>query len=291
MTVLVIGGRSKIGSALINELLQRGQKVRALVRTLPDASAQTADGPDVEHVVGDLADRASLEVAMRDVESVFLLSTPDADDVSWTRNAVDAARSAGVVRFVRSSLLGADSGSESTFQRQHGLSDEYLAASGITFTILRPNFFSQNVAEQIAPTVDADGTFYASAGEAALALVDTRDVAEAAARVLLEDGHDGKTYTLTGPRAYTHADIASVLSTYLNRPIKYVAVPDDATREALTGFGLGAWLVEAIVELYASYRTSGADGVAARVTDDLARLLGREPRTLEQLLAERFGTV
>ena len=289
MTVLVIGGRSKIGSALIAELLQRGQKVKALVRTLPDGSDEGTGGSDIEYVVGDLADRASLEAAMREVDSVFLLSTPNADDVSWTRNAVDAARSAGVARLVRSSLLGADSSSQSTFQRQHGLSDEYVAASGIPFTLLRPNYFSQNVAEQIAPAVGADGAFYASAGDAALTLVDTRDVAEAAARVLLEDGHDGKTYALTGPRAYTHSDIASILTAYLNRPVKYIAVTDDATREALAGVGLDPWLVEAIVELYASYRASGPDGVAARVSEDLRRLLDREPRSLEQLLAERFG--
>jgi NAD(P)H dehydrogenase (quinone) len=77
---------------------------------------------------------------MSGVDAVFLLSSPARDDVAPHRNAIDAARRAGVSRVVRSSLLGADPASGCTFRRQHGEADAYLAASGVPFTVLRPNY-------------------------------------------------------------------------------------------------------------------------------------------------------
>jgi uncharacterized protein YbjT (DUF2867 family) len=119
MTVLVIGGRSRIGAALLGELADRGEKVRALTRAAEHAPVS----PGVETVPGDLADPASLVAAMSGVGAVFLLSTPSRDDVAWHRNAVDAARRVGVRQLVRSSLTGADPASECTFRRHHGEAD------------------------------------------------------------------------------------------------------------------------------------------------------------------------
>jgi uncharacterized protein YbjT (DUF2867 family) len=86
--ILVIGGRSKIGAALIGELLGRGQQVRALVRAGQPAGGLPAAA---ESVTGDLADEGSLVTAMAGIEKVFLLSSPHPDAVSWHRNAIAAA--------------------------------------------------------------------------------------------------------------------------------------------------------------------------------------------------------
>src|SRR6266516_3150710 len=115
MTVLVIGARSKIGTALLDELAGRGEKVRVLRR---DGEPGTAG--EVEQVRGDLADRAALDAAMSGVDAVFLLSSPAEEDVTWHRNAIDTAGRAGVGRLVRSSLIGADPGSGCPFRRHHG---------------------------------------------------------------------------------------------------------------------------------------------------------------------------
>jgi uncharacterized protein YbjT (DUF2867 family)/predicted SnoaL-like aldol condensation-catalyzing enzyme len=283
MTVLVIGARSKIGSALLDELTARGEKVRALTR------AGESNGPDaIEQVRGDLADPASLPAAMGGVDAVFLLSTPAAEDVTWHRNAIDAARRAGIGRLVRSSLLGADPRSDCTFRRHHGETDAYLAGSGVPYTVLRPNYYMQNVPDNIVASIQPDGGFRGSAGTARLSMVDTRDVAAVAARVLTEDGHLGKVYPLVGPQALSHPEVADVLTARFGWPVRYVEVPLEETRATMAGFGLDPWLVNAVVELYADYQRSGPVGYAAQRGDDLATLLGRAPRTLEDLLAERF---
>jgi uncharacterized protein YbjT (DUF2867 family) len=281
--IVVIGGRSKIGAALIGELLARGQQVRALVR----ASEPSAGLPAAaETVTGDLADEGSLVTAMEGAEKVFLLSSPHPDAASWHRHAIDAARRTDVQLLVRSSILGADRDSPAEFISAHTASDRYLEGSGISYVIVRPNLFLQNIPESTIPSIDAAGNFYADAGEARISMVDTRDVAAVAAVALTEPGHAGAHYDVTGPEALSYTDVAAKLTRVLRHQITYIDAPDDAVRQALLGAGLTEWFASALVGLYQDYRRSGTGGYAAEVTDTVTRLTGRAPRTLDELLAE-----
>jgi uncharacterized protein YbjT (DUF2867 family) len=282
--ILVIGGRSKIGSAAIDELVSRGETVRALIR----ASESAATFPDgVSTVVGDLGDPGSIVAAMQGADKAFLLCGPTPDEYALNRNAIDAAQSAGVRLLVRSSILGSDPDSPATFVQDHGLSDQYLRDSGLTYTIVRPNLFLQNIPENTIPSIDGQGNFYANAGDARISMVDTRDVGAVAAVALTEPGHENREYDVTGPEALSYGDVASVLSDVLGREITYVDVGDEDVRRTLLGFGMGEWIVGALVDLYQDYRRSGTDGYAAQVTDTMQRLTGRAPRTLRDLLTEQ----
>jgi uncharacterized protein YbjT (DUF2867 family) len=288
--ILVIGGRSKIGAALIGELLGRGQQVRALVRAGEPAGGLAAGGLAAgglaEAVTGDLADEGSLVTAMAGIERVFLLSSPHPDAVSWHRNAIDAARRTQVELLVRSSILGTDRESPAEFISAHTTCDRYLEDSGLAYVIVRPNLFLQNIAESTIPAIDAAGTIYGDAGQARISMVDTRDVAAVAAVALTEPGHAGAHYDVTGPEALSYADVAARLTHALGRPIRYADVPDDAVRQALLGAGLTEWFAGALVGLYQDYRRSGTDGYAAQVTGTVRRLTGRPPRSVDDLLGE-----
>jgi uncharacterized protein YbjT (DUF2867 family) len=281
--ILVIGGHSKIGTALIGELLDRGQRVRALAR-----AGEAAGGfpPAVEAVAGDLDDESSLVTAMTGTESVFLLSSPHPNVVRWHRNAIDAARRTRARLLVRSSILGADRESPAEFISAHTACDRYLEGSGLPYVIVRPNLFLQNIPESTVPAITASGTFYVDADEARISMVDTRDVAAVAARALTEPGHAGAHYDVTGPEALSYADVAAGLSRALGRPVSYADAPDDAVRQALVGAGLTEWFAGALVGLYQDYRRSGTDGYAAQVTDTVQRLTGRRPRSFGDLLGE-----
>jgi len=190
---------------------------------------------------------------------------------------------------VRSSILGAGGRTDAEFIDSHAQTDAYLASSGVPYVILRPNLFLQNVPESNIPAIGPDGNLYLDAGDARISMVDTRDVAAVAAVVLTEPGHAGQSYDVTGPEALSYTDVAAALTRSIGREVQYVDVPDDAVRQALAGYGLDAWLVEALIGLYQDYRRSGADGYAAQVTDTVQRLTGRAPRTLAGLLSE-LGT-
>ena len=281
--ILVIGGRSKIGAALIADLLARGQQVRALARAGEPAGGLPAAA---EIVTGDLADEGSLVTAMNGIEKVFLLASPHPDAVSWHRNAIDAARRTDVQLLVRSSILGADRDSPAEFISAHTACDRYLEDSGLPHVIVRPNLFLQNIPEATIPSLDAAGKFYVDAGEARISMVDTRDVAAVAAVALIEPGHVGAHHDVTGPEALSYADVAVKLSSAMGRQITYAAAPDDVVRQALLGAGLDEWFANALVGLYQDYRHSGPDGYAAQVTGTVQHLTGRPARSLDDLLGE-----
>jgi uncharacterized protein YbjT (DUF2867 family) len=291
--ILVIGGRSKIGAALITELLDRGEHVRALVRAgegaggLSTGSLSSGGLPAAaEAVTGDLADEGSLVTAMTGIEKVFLLSSPHPDAVGWHRNAIDAARRTQVRLLVRSSILGADRETPAEFINAHATCDRYLEDSGLPYVIVRPNLFLQNVPEFTIPSVDESGTFYADAGQARISMVDTRDVAAVAAVALTGPGQAGAHYDVTGPEALSYADVADRLTSALGRPVSYADAPDDAVRQALLGAGLSEWFAGALAGLYQDYRRSGTDGYAAQVSDTVRQLTGRPARSLDDLLRE-----
>jgi len=281
--ILVIGGRSKIGSVLMELLVSRDQRVRMLVREGERAGGLPAA---VEVATGDLADPGALAAAMAGIEKVFLLSSPHRDAVTWHRNAIDAARDAGVRLLVRSSIIGADKESPAEFVNAHTVCDRYLEQSGLDYVIVRPNLFLQNIPESTIPSIDQAGNFYVDAGEARISMVDTRDVAAVAAVALTEPGHAGARYDVTGPEALSYHDVAAKLSATLGRPITYVDAPDDAVRDTLAGFGLDAWFVDALVGLYQDYRRSGVDGYAAQISDTVTRLTGQPARSADGLLEE-----
>lgn len=281
--ILVIGGRSKIGAALVGELLDRGERVRVLVRASESAASLPAAA---EAATGDLADEGSLVTAMTGIEKVFLLSSPHPAAVSWHRNAVDAARRTQVQLLVRSSILGAERKSDAEFISAHTTSDRYTEDSGLPYVIVRPNLFLQNIPESTIPAIDASGTLYVDAGDARISMVDARDVAAVAAVALTEPGHAGAHYDVTGPEALSYHDVAVKLTAALGRPVSYVSAPDSAVRQALQGAGLSPWFADALVGLYQDYRRSGTVGYAAQVTDTIRRLTGRPARSLDDLLSE-----
>ena len=278
--LLVIGGRSRTGRELIRLLRADGSAVRALVRTAEPAE----DG--VETVYGDLAKPATLDHAMDGADNVFLLGPAHHDETAWYRNAIDAAARADIGHLVASSILGADPASPASFVRHHGQADSHLQASGIPWTILRPNMYMHNVTSLWPPTIGPDGSYYAPAGDARLSMVDARDVAAVAARVLTEDGHAGRAYDLTGPQALTTAESCELLAAHLGRPVRYVPVGDETARSAMLGAGVQRWMADALVELYRDYRRSGQDGYAAQLHDGVRAVTGQAPRTLAQALAD-----
>jgi uncharacterized protein YbjT (DUF2867 family) len=140
-------------------------------------------------------------------------------------------------------------GRAAIFPRQHADSEDYLRASGVACTSLRPNGFMQNFVNYHAPTINTQGVFYGSQADGKVSHIDIRDIAAVAVKVLTGDGHEGKAYTLTGREALSNARIAEILSDGTGREIRYVDLPPEQFKQALLAAGTPEWSADALIDL------------------------------------------
>jgi len=277
--ILSTGATGMVGGAVLEEMRKTKEKVRALYRNAEDAKKAP---PDVEEVVGDFGDKDSLKLALDVVETVFLVCSPIPRLVELESNVIDACREHGVKHVVLNSALGAEDYAKS-FPSWHRKVEDKLKASGLKYTILRPNGFMQNLVTYNATSIRSQGAFYAAMGDAKISLIDVRDIAKVAAKILSEpEAHAGKIYELTGPEAFSNAEVAERIARAAGRAVKFVDIPEEAQRKAMLDMGMPEWQVTAILELQQYYRT----GNAAQVTEILPKLLGGAPRTLDHFLDE-----
>ena len=157
-----------------------------------------------------------------------------------TAYAVRLARAhTGRPHVVKFSGLGAGV-ADTAIQRQHAETDALLQASGLPYTILRPNSFFQNLLLS-AGTIKDHGAFYLPMRDGKQSLVDVRDVATVAVKVLTEPGHEGQVYEITGPESLSYAEVAATLSRVLGRPVRYVDVPPEVARDSMLRAGMPPW--------------------------------------------------
>ena len=265
--ILITGASGNAGSEVLKQILQVGERVRAAWQS-PEKAASAPAG--VEPVIVDFNRPETLRAALDGIDRVFLVGPVAPNLVELESMATAEIKRAGKARIVKLSAMGT---SAATFPRQHHESEDRIKAAGVPWTFLRPNGFMQNMVMYNASTVRGQNVFYGSQGEGRVSQVDIRDVAAVAVRVLLEDHHAGKTYTLTGPEALSQTRIAEILSGTLKRPIRYVNLPPEQMKQALLDAGTPEWNANGILDLEALYRAGGA----ADVTGDVELVLGRLP--------------
>lgn len=277
--ILVTGATGTVGSTLVPALLALDTPVRALTRD-PTRRIRGADT-----VVGDLRDPAGLTAALDGVDTAFLNSPSTEDAAQLQTRFAEIARDRGVRRIVLLSQYGARPESPVRFLRWHAEVEDRLHRLDIAHTVLRPNLYLQSLLA-FADTI-AGGLLAAPVGEAAVSAVDTRDIADVAAHVLTTDGHDGRTYTLTGPRPVTHGDIADAIADATGTPVAFRDLPPEEFATLLEAH-LPRWQLDGLVEDYAHYARGEATEVSTAVSD----LTGRPARDVADFVrdhAAAFG--
>lgn len=246
--ILLVGGTGALGSEVAKRLAGSSVRARALVRNWRRAAALRESGLEV--VAGDLSEPGSLPLALEGVRAVFLLSSDDPHMVTLQSNMVEAAEHAGVSRVVKVSAYVAGLDGSTRIGRWHAEVEGRIEESGMLFTHLRPFYFMQNFLA-FAPSIASGQVFHAPMGNARVAMVDLRDVAAVAAKVLTKGGHEGKVYEISGPEALSFHETAAQMSAVLGWPVSYVDVSPEAALEAMDSSGLPEWYARALVELYA----------------------------------------
>ncbi|MFJ9061071.1 NAD(P)H-binding protein [Streptomyces sp. NPDC102409] len=258
--ILVLGATGKTGRRLTARLRDTGTaRVRAASRS--------------GEVVFDWSLPHTWEPALAGAGAVYLVAP---DDPSPVREFVRQAEASGVHRFVTLSGHGIEKAGDD-FGRGMAAGEEAVRESAAEWTVLRPNNFFQNFDEDLWLAPLRAGRLGLPIGEMPEPFVDADDVAAVAARVLTEEGHAGRTYELSGPRAITFAEATRTIAEAAGRPIRFEELTPAAHRAELLAEGWPEAAADALGAMFALHRA----GHTAEVTDDVRRVLGRDPADLE----------
>ena len=280
--ILVSGATGNVGTALLSYLDTTENDVRVL--THDESKAQSLRDQGLEVVVGDLSQQDTLGPAVVGVDTVFLLTPPVPEQVSIASNAIKAAKTVGSnPRMVRLSVMKASHDAPTRISRQHAVIEDEIKSSGLPYTLLRPHYYMQNTL-MAAHHVASEGRVYQPFKDGKLGMIDVREIGEVAAKVLTEEGHEGKTYTLTGPASISFYDVAEALSEILDKEVEYVDISLEDAKESLLIMGFSEWMVEALNEYAKAY----GEGYGHFTTDDVEQLTGH-PATSYKEFASDFA--
>jgi uncharacterized protein YbjT (DUF2867 family) len=276
----MIGATGRFAGHVVPELIKRGVWIRALVRSREAERAARDRGVD-ETVIGDLEDTRGLISAAVGADGVFHIGPafhPRESAMGVTM--VNAAKAAGVRKFVYSAVIH-PSLSKLTNHAAKRPVEESLYESGMTFTILQPASFMQNVEVDWSRILETGEYALPYSQRAKVCYVDYRDVAEAAALAFVTDRLDNGTHELSAPGMFSRIQVAGMMSEALGRRIEASRIDFD---EWADGAGLPEGpLRRGMQRLYANYDQYGFHGGNGLV---LRSALGREPRALRQYFRE-----
>ncbi|GGC63084.1 SDR family oxidoreductase [Hoyosella rhizosphaerae] len=273
--IAISGATGQIGGRVAQRLAHHELPSRLIVRN----PGKLRD-PGVEVALGDFNHPDTLEQALVGVDTFFFVSAPESKDrADVQRRVVDAAAQAGVRRIVYVSFVSAAPDCTFTFGRDHWHTEQAIRASGLDFTFLRDNLY-QDVIPLFAGD---DGVIRGPAADGKVGAVTRDDVADAAAAVLTTHGHDGQTYDLTGPRAFTFTEAAAMMTEVLGRPITYHAETLDEAYQSRESYGAAQWELDGWVTSYEAAATGELDVV----TDSVPALTGHPATDFRDYLATR----
>lgn len=277
--ILVIGGTGTVGGAVVKLLADKKAKARVLVRSAQKEAEVKKLG--FETAQGDVTKLNTIEPALKGVEKIFLLTPASPQQADQEMAIVDLAKRAGVQHVVLLSTVGVSVDSPLTLARNHARSEEHLKKSGLSWTILQPHSFMQNLLNQ-AGGVKAQGAIYGNFKDGKVAMVDARDIAAVAVAALTEPGHEGKVYVITGGEAVDYAQVAEKLSAVTGKKVNYVDVPSAGLVQSMTAMGVPNWLAGDLAKLGEVF----AAGHGAATTDVVEKVAKKKPNTVDQFLKD-----
>ena len=279
MSIAITGATGQLGRLVLDHLKNRGADPIALARS-PEKGADL----DVEVRAFDY-DQPDAS-ALAGVDTLLLISGSEIGQRDRQhRNVIQAAEQAGVKRIVYTSLLHADT-STLSLAGEHLATEAALDASPLQTTILRNGWYTENNTGSIGGSLQA-GAVFGSAGEGRFSWAPRTDYAEAAAVVLTEDGHAGRTYELSGDEAHTLADLAAEISAQTGKDIPYKHLPESDYAGLLAQIGL----TEGFAKALASFDVEARKGVLEDDGDDLRRLLGRPTTPLSESVKQALAAL
>lgn len=277
--ILVTGAAGKTGRSVTRALVEKGARVRALVRREQQASIVEALGVS-EVQVGDMNSSSTMEGAMQGVQAVYhICPNVSPDEIAIGQAAIRAAQTAGVEHFVFHSVLKPQTESMPHHWKKLRV-EEMLIESRLPYTILQPAAYMQNILVHLESMRERGIYPVPYPAETRLSLVDLVDVAQAAAIVLTEPGHEYAIYELVGMIGISQSELAGILSEELGRPVRVEVMPLETWEQQAIKAGLGDQQIETLIKMFRYYQQFDFMG-SPQV---LSWLLGRNPTSFPDFI-------
>jgi len=276
MTYLITGATGDVGARVVRQLVARNIRPRVLVRSAEKAYALFGESAEIR--MGDLADTATTRLAMKGVDTLFLVNVgpeiPQRDEAAAT-----AAREEGVRRIVKLSSIDVEHGL--AIGAWHELGEAAIRASGVAFTFIRPTGFMNNLLAW-AHSIKTEGIVRSSTGNGGRPFIHSEDIAAVSLAALLDAEYAGRILSITGPRSLTFGDATGIIAGAIGKKLVYQAISDEEAGERYSRFSGSSQETEAHVALWRAIR----EGRLAAATDEVEQTLARKPVSLEQWASE-----
>jgi len=275
--ILITGITGNVGSEVLKHLQKKGVNVKAGVRSIE--KAKEIFGNSIDYARFDFEDLSTFDEALDGVSKLFLVRPPAISDTKkYIEPFIEKAKMKKVNHIVFLSLMGI----EHNLIPPHYKIEKYIKKSKIPYTFLRPSFFMQNLDTTHRYDIKERNEIYIPSGKAKVSFIDVRDIGEIGAKVLIEDGHENKAYTLTGNQALDYYEVSEIFSNVLGRKIVYTNPSSLKFRKEMINRGIQSNFVNVMVGLYMSTKL----GMGKKVTGEFKQLIGREPITINQYVKD-----
>lgn len=273
MKLLIIGANGTLGQAITSQL-SKTNNIKAGVRH----ADKFLTIPAVENVIFDYDNSTTFEKALENVDRVFMQAPPlDAQAFERLSPFIDQLKEKNIKRVVFNSAWGVDHNEAAPLRKI----EKKLMEEGFNYTILRPNFFIENFTSGFAAApLNQEHIIVHNAGEAKLTFVSVEDIAAVTDQVFKDNQHIGKEYNLSGKKALSHQEVASLFTKKLNKPIQNISLTPEQMKAGAMENGLPESVADYLVMLY----TIASEGHMAHQSDAIQIILGRAPKTFEDII-------
>ena len=236
--ILITGATGNLGSSVIAQLLKVTTKDKFVTTSSNENGVKKLTEQGVNSRLANFTDTASLNKAFHSIEKILLISTMDQNRLEQHKNVIDAAKKQGVKHIVYTSLAikNIQTSAVKDLMISHFQTEDYIKASGLTYTILRNTMYADALAQILGENaINQDINLPGGNGKVPYAL--RREMGEATANLLLQDGHENKTYNITGPQNFGYQEIATALSNFTGKTIKYNDISEADLKSFLNQIG------------------------------------------------------
>lgn len=265
--ILVVGASGTVGSTLVKQLKDLGYRTRS---TTSKPVKQSNEVVQMNLGTGD-----GLKAAFEGVDRAFLLSPPGyADQYSVLSPLIQESKRRGLKRVVLMTAMGANANPEAPFRK----AEIDLEQSGLSYNIIRPNWFFQNFNTFWVQEIQNMGQIQVPGGNASVSFIDARDISSVATKLLTSDEFKNKDFDLTGPDSISHQDVANAISKISGRAIEYKEISPEVFKDRLTQAGFPKDYIDFMNLIFGFLR----QGYSERKTTSVRDIIGQAPRSLNQ---------